>query len=155
MVTKTKLFAEYDKYQILNYKPHGYRGIGPTFDYKFDIFLGRCGNTGIPKDTLASTRDRRKSTAECLQILARRLANMQHDLDINLRNYAFILNKVATACENQKAFKNIGERPEVNLPGLLNDLRLAAKFNDRKSKLTSTESYLLIDRRCHQGQRKF
>ncbi|KHJ33258.1 hypothetical protein EV44_g3270 [Erysiphe necator] len=96
-----------------------------------------------------------KSTAECLQIFTRLLTIMQHGLDINLRNDAFIHNKLVTACEKQPAFKNVCERPAATLFGLVNDLRSAAEFHDRTSKLTQTENTFLIDRRYHQGQRNF
>ncbi|RKF80421.1 hypothetical protein GcM3_045028 [Golovinomyces cichoracearum] len=50
---------------------------------------------------------------------------------MNLRNDAFIHNKIVTACESQPAFKNVCERPAVTLYILLNDLLLTVGFHDR------------------------
>ncbi|POS82600.1 hypothetical protein EPUL_005793, partial [Erysiphe pulchra] len=47
-----------------------------------------------------------KTTIQSLQTLTRRLTIMQHGLDINLRNNAFIHNKLVTAYETQPVFKN-------------------------------------------------
>ncbi|RKF54511.1 hypothetical protein GcM3_208039 [Golovinomyces cichoracearum] len=86
-----------------------------------------------------------KSISECLQILTRQLAQMQHGLDKNLRNDDFIHNKIVTACENQIAFNNVCERPAVTLNGLISDLRSAAEFHDRTNKKASANQTLFTD----------
>ncbi|RKF95947.1 hypothetical protein GcM1_078004 [Golovinomyces cichoracearum] len=87
-----------------------------------------------------------KSFTECLQILTKKLALMQHGLDKNLRNDTFIHNKIVTACEDQNAFKNICQRPALTLSGLLSDLRSAAELYDRNSG-SSTGQTLFVDRK--------
>ncbi|RKF83830.1 hypothetical protein GcM3_007050 [Golovinomyces cichoracearum] len=81
---------------------------------------------------------------------------MQHGLDINLRNDAFIHNKIVTACENQSAFKTVCERPSPTLAGLFSDLRSAAAVHDRINNITiNKSSTLFTDRRYHQGQQRY
>ncbi|RKF64337.1 hypothetical protein GcM3_133029, partial [Golovinomyces cichoracearum] len=111
--------------------------------FNFETIKNRKENTG-------------KNMIECVRILPRELRTMQHGLDINLRNDAFIHNKIVTACENQSAFKTVCERPSPTLAGLLSDLRSAAAVHDRINNITINESSTLFtDRRYHQGQQRY
>ncbi|RKF83057.1 hypothetical protein GcM3_017022 [Golovinomyces cichoracearum] len=93
-----------------------------------------------------------KGISDCLQNFTQKLRIMQHGLDKNLRNDAFIHNKSFTACESQEAFRNVCERPCNTLSGLRSELRSAADYHDRRKLSASFDQTLFIDKRYHQNK---
>src|SRR6266487_4683570 len=69
------------------------------------------------------TKNPKKSTLECLQLLINDLRHLQHRLEENLRTDSFLHNKLITACQDHKTCNYASCIPTTTLTGLINNLR--------------------------------
>src|SRR6266536_2095027 len=68
------------------------------------------------------SKNPKKSTLKCLQLLINNLRHLQHSLENNLKTDDFLHNKIITACITHEACRYASCKPVKTITGLINEL---------------------------------
>ncbi len=97
-----------------------------------------------------TSRNERKFTKECLQLLIKHFRHLQHELDSELRSKKFIHNKLINACQDVTACQYACFKSSDSLIDLINDLRSSiVTYQKANFNVIETFESFFIDRRYH------